>query len=443
MARRVRKRATTPPVSDDNPLGFLSTLSRASDASASTKEVEPKIGAESMVAEKRKPNVGGGRGGGRVVVPPKRRRVGAGSAAASASASAASAGLAASDKKPSGLVLPRKFTELAEMFDAVTKVADLRMRRGEAPLFSAIVAAAAGVYGKTSNDADLGKNIGVEHVRQMQKIADDMIRYVERGRSSTIEVLRPANEGPHRMNPIAMQSRRSRDFRKRLLRVTRRYYQRFLNKLPTEQRPDHDAGSAVKWDPRFDPNTIPDIPLAGAPAAARAPAAAAATAAPPPPPAARRIPRPTPSAVAPAVCGVGTPELVTPEPVDIRCTTGDVVEVQYGSTWYPAVVREMQGARGSGAPPREFFSRFHHRLAPFSTAANPLCVLNSQAFWSTCMGGTTRRMPGSRLHQRDCGGSKLQRTLRSHAARFLCRLLWQLLWQSSGTRITRYQESTC
>ena len=33
-----------------------------------------------------------------------------------------------------GLVLARKFNELARMFDAVTTVADLRMRRGEPPV---------------------------------------------------------------------------------------------------------------------------------------------------------------------------------------------------------------------------------------------------------------------------------------------------------------------
>ena len=249
-----------------------------------------------------------------------------------------------------GLVLPRKFVELSSMFDAVATVADLRMRRGEPPLFTKIVAAAANVYGKTANDADFGKNITGDHIRQMQKVASDMIRFVPSagGRSSSIEVLRPLTDGPQRMNPMAMQSRRSREFRKRLLRITRRHYQRFLNGLPTDKRPDHDSASAVFWDPRFNPDSIPDVPLAGAPAAA--PAAAARTAVPPSPAAARLTPVPTPATVS---CSVGTPELVTPEPMDIRCTAGDAIEVQYGPTWYPAVVSEMQGSHMLGHPPRK------------------------------------------------------------------------------------------
>ncbi len=337
MAGRVRKRAATPPVSDDNPQLFFSTLSKAVPDSKPVPPLQAAAaaggGGAAGGATAQRSAARGARGGEDAV--PKRRRV---------------------EQKQGGLVLPRKFTELAQMFDAVTKVADLRLRRGEPPLFSAIVAAAAGMYGKTADDADLGKAVGVEHVQQMQKIANDMIRYVDRGRSSTIEVLRPANESSNRMNPMALQSRRSREFRKRLLRITRRYYQRFLNGLPPDQRPDHDAASAVKWDPRFNPNSIPDIPLPSAPATRTAPAAAAATAAtvaPPPPPAARSAPRAAPTAAAATTCGVSTPELVTPEPVDIRCETGDAVEVQYGSAWYPAVVSEMQGARGSGAPPRK------------------------------------------------------------------------------------------
>eukprot|EP01043_Picozoa_sp_COSAG02_P049066 COSAG02_NODE_4892_length_4859_cov_1.859874_3_plen_362_part_00 len=351
MARRVRKRAATPPVSDDNPQLFFSTLSKAGEIAQ--KKPVPPLPSASTGGPAQASNARVAREGGDTA--PKRRRV---------------------EQSHGGLVLPRKFTDLAQMFDAVTKVADLRLRRGEPPLFSAIVAAAAGVYGKTADDVDLGKTIGVEHVQQMQKIANDMIRYVDRGRGSTIEVLRPANESSRRMNPMALQSRRSREFRKRLLRVTRRYYQRFLNGLPTDQRPDHDAASAVTWDPRFNPNSIPDIPL---PAATRpAPAAAAAAAAttdPPPPPAARNAPVAAPIAVATTTCGVSTPELVTPDPVDIRCETGDAVEVQYGSAWYPAVVKEMQGARGSGAPPRKLPHVCHlraYRVQPRMLLPNPV-----------------------------------------------------------------------
>ena len=80
-------------------------------------------------------------------------------------------------------------------------------------------------------------------------------------------------------------------------------------------------------------------------------------------------------------CGVSTPELVTPDPVDIRCETGDAIEVQYGSSWYPAVVREMQGARGTGAPPRKLVALALVVVVPFSKS--PLltrrCVLNAQA----------------------------------------------------------------
>lgn len=407
MARRVRKRAATPPLNDDNPQLFFSTLSTA-DETTHNKPVPPlpsaSTGGAAHASDARM-----ARGGGDTV--PKRRRV---------------------EQSQGGLVLPRKFTELAQMFDAVTKVADLRLRRGEPPLFSAIVAAAAGVYGKTADDADLGKTIGVEHVQQMQKIANDMIRYVDRGRSSTIEVLRPANESSHRMNPMALQSRRSREFRKRLLRITRRYYQRFLNGLPTDQRPDHDAASAVNWDPRFNPNSIPDIPLPGAPATRPASAAAAAAAAregyhegnnwetqvahadkvanrlpgavvrsldaggagtvraaaagvggdpgdPPPPPASRNAPVAAPTSAAATICGVSTPELVTPDPVDIRCETGDAIEVQYGSAWYPAVVQEMQGARGSGAPPRKLLTVSLARLpSSASRAASKPCRLTSE-----------------------------------------------------------------
>lgn len=327
MARRAgHKRASTPPITDDNPALFFSSLSRAAPLADSE---AARDAAERATSVRRDAGIGGIRTEGGA---PKRRRVG------------------------QGLVLARKFNELARMFDAVTTVADLRMRRGEPPLFSAIVTAAANVYGKTADDADGGKNINADHVRQMEKMASDMIRFVDRGRSSTIEVIRPANEGPQRMNPMALQSRRSREFRKRLVRVTRRHYQRFLNRLPPEQRPDHDAASAVTWDPRFDPNSIPDIPLAGS----SAPAAAAPAAAAPPAPAApaaaaaRGATIATSGGVAAvASCADSTPGLVTPDPVDIRCTTGDTVEVQYGSIWYPAVVREMQGARGSGAPPRK------------------------------------------------------------------------------------------
>ena len=358
MARMVRKRPSTPPVSDDNPQLFFSALVDASASSNAQSRADHAPQGHPRTANGRALDAGRDSGSS---AAQKRRRL----------------------TEEEGLVLPQKFTALCAMFDAVTKVADLRLRRGEPPLFSAIAAAAAGLYGKTSDDADLGKNIGVEHIRQMQKIAPDMIRYVERnGRSSTIEVLR--SEGSHRMNPMALQSRRSREFRKRLLRITRRYYQRWLTGLPPEQRPDHDAATTVKWDPRFRPDTIPDIPLPGAPGARLAVSAsssssssssssAAATARARPPAAAARV--------APVSCGVSTPELVTPDPVDIRCETGDAIEVQYGSSWYPAVVREMQGARGTGAPPRKLVALALVVVVPFSKS--PLltrrCVLNAQA----------------------------------------------------------------
>jgi len=253
-----------------------------------------------------------------------------------------------------GLELPRKFQELAQMFDAIATVADLRARRGEPPLFTAIVAAAANIYGRTGDaradtlaSRELGKRINGDHIRQMQVVAEDMIRFVERGRNSTVEVLQPIAEGQPRMNPIALQSRRSRHFRKKLLRITRRHYHRFLEQLPPDARPDHTAATATAWDARFKVDEwVPDIVLPGAAAPAAAAAAPAA-------PAQSAAASSTPATAAPkAKLAAGSADLVTPDPIDMRCAKGDAVEVQYAATWYPAVVRELQAPRVNGPPPR-------------------------------------------------------------------------------------------
>ena len=253
-----------------------------------------------------------------------------------------------------GLELPRKFQELAQMFDAIATVADLRARRGEPPLFTAIVAAAANIYGRTGDaradtlaSRELGKRINGDHIRQMQVVAEDMIRFIERGRNSTVEVLQPIAEGQPRMNPIALQSRRSRHFRKKLLRITRRHYHRFLEQLPPDARPDHTAATATAWDARFKVDEwVPDIVLPGATAPAAAAAAPAA-------PAQSAAASSTPATAAPkAKLAAGSADLVTPDPIDMRCAKGDAVEVQYAATWYPAVVRELQAPRVNGPPPR-------------------------------------------------------------------------------------------
>ena len=61
----------------------------------------------------------------------------------------------------------------------------------------------------------------------------------------------------------------------------------------------------------------------------------------------------TPATAAPkAKLAAGSADLVTPDPIDMRCAKGDAVEVQYAAMWYPAVVRELQAPRVNGPPPR-------------------------------------------------------------------------------------------
>ena len=126
--------------------------------------------------------------------------------------------------------MPAKYELLARMFEAVDRVANLRMRRGQPLIFTAVAAAAAGICGRT---------ITPTHVQQMQAVAGDLIKFVYNGKKSSIDVFHGRrNEAAERLSPKALEKQRAAEFRKRLFGLTCDAYQRFIDALPAASRPD-------------------------------------------------------------------------------------------------------------------------------------------------------------------------------------------------------------
>lgn len=223
------------------------------------------------------------------------------------------------------LALPAKYALLAEMFEAVDRVANLRVRRGQLLLFPAVAAAAAGICGHT---------ITPEHVQQMQAVAGDLIQLVSNGLSTSIDAFHGRRDTEaERLSPKALEKQRSAEFRKRLLALTRRAYQRFIDALPAASRPKHTAMTASDWDRRFVLDSVPDIDVD----AHRATKAK---------PNMRQLEtesvleRPTKKRQ------IAGPEAL---PNALTCSVGDAVEVEYGGRWFPAEVCEVEG----GPRPRQ------------------------------------------------------------------------------------------
>jgi hypothetical protein len=295
--------------------------------------------------------------------------------------------------KVRGMTLPPKYAALASMFDAIVRVATLRLRRGQAMLFAAVSAAAGGICHST---------ITPKHVQQMQAVAGDLIQFVNKGATSTIEL--PVALDQHRSAKMR-EKKWSQAFRDQLLLRTRDAYQKFLDSLPANSRPAHTARDAKAWHKRFSlDNDVPDIEL---------------------PISEDRHPASSKRALTAGAEGSGTsgakraakrPRSEVAVPTSFQFTTGDAVEVVYGGVWYPAEVCAVERGprpRASAPPPPNFL--------PFARSPLPLsdCELHAvpylahclravrrvfQGTRSMCVAGTRWRTGGSRRKPAGCDG---------------------------------------
>jgi hypothetical protein len=217
------------------------------------------------------------------------------------------------------LALPRKYAQLAHMFEVVDRVAGLRMRRGQPLLFTAVTAAAVRLCDQT---------ISPLHVQQMQTVAGGLIQFLGTGLQSTIDTRCGRQDGEDgQLNLKKLEKKRSRIFRDKLLAFTRAAYQKFIDELPPNSRPNHTALTATAWDGRFNLESVPDISGTHDRGGKR--------------------PRPENRSVSPdesLPTKKYRPQAAAPAPQELLYAMGDAVEVDYGGAWYPAEVCAVEHA---------------------------------------------------------------------------------------------------